>query len=292
MSGQLLALKNSIKSVESTRKITRAMEMISAAKLNRYQDMMSRGKAYAESIEKLLARLSRNETLTVTHPFLEKREEKKIGLVLITSDMGLCGSYNLELVNRAGAFLEECGKPTTLIGIGKFGIRFMKRSGRDCYQTFTELKAAQIESAIAELKKTLEDIYTNGKADAIYAIYSRCLSKSSYEFALEKILPLENPAGDDLDELFQSQVNYIFEPNENVIFKRLVPLYFEARVRQIFLEAFVSEQIARMQAMHLATQNASEMIDRLVIQRNKIRQAAITREIIEVVSGSQALKIK
>jgi F-type H+-transporting ATPase subunit gamma len=266
------------------------MEMISAAKLNRYQDMMAKGQAYADNLAKLLARASRSGKLTVSHPFLEPREVKKTALVLITSDMGLCGSYNLELSHRARSVAGERGPGTVLIGIGKFGVRFLQRSNLSFHRTFSDLKAAGIETFLGELRGVLDELYSSGTVDAIDVLYGRCLSKSSYAYALERLLPLERPEAEASEIPGESHAEYIFEPDENTIFTRLIPLFFEAKVRQIFLESFVSEQIARMQAMHMATENASEMIDRLVIQRNKVRQAAITREIIEVVSGARALK--
>ena len=289
MSGQLRALKQRIRSVENTQKITRAMEMISAAKLHRFQDMMIKGAAYAEGLHHLLKRMSR-EGKSASHPFLEKRDEKKIAVLFLTSDAGLCGSYNFELINRMRDFLKEHPAEKTLLGVGKFGIRAFKGLGYPFLRTWTDTRIGAVENVIGELKESLEKLYAGGGVDAVYVIGSRCLTKSSYAVVTEKLLPFENfeESGDSCPAGHGS--HYLFEPDEAAVFNRLVPLLFEAKVRQIFLEAFVAEQIARMRAMHLATQNATEMISRLVIQRNKIRQAAITKEIIEVVSGSKALK--
>jgi F-type H+-transporting ATPase subunit gamma len=290
MSGQLRTLKQRIRSVENTQKITRAMEMISAAKLHRFQDMMAKGAAYAEGLHHLLKRLSRKEK-QASHPFLEKRAEKKIAVLLLTSDTGLCGSYNLELIHRMRAFLKAHPAEKTLLGIGKFGIRAFKGLGYPFCGTWTDTRIGAVENVIGELTRFLEELYAGGGVDAIYVIGSRCLTKSSYTFVAEKLLPFENFAGsDDPSPAERGGSDYLFEPDEAAVFSRLIPLLFEAKVRQIFLESFVAEQIARMRAMHLATQNASDMISGLVIQRNKIRQAAITKEIIEVVSGSKALK--
>ena len=291
MSGQLRTLKNRIRSVENTKKITKAMEMVAAAKLRRFQTLMVKGKAYADGLENLLKRLSQGENL-IPHPLLEKREEKKTCVVLITSDTGLCGSYNLALIERAKHFLSGL-PPAVLCGVGKMGARALERLGLPCQRTFTNIRTSEIEQTLKDLIAYLQELYLERKVDAIYVVYSHCLSVTSFEEVTEKILPLEKPEGAEKTEKKgpgAASVDYIFEPDPETILKRLIPLFFEARTRQVFLESFVSEQIARMRAMHQATENASEMIDSLVLLRNKVRQAAITKEIIEIVSGSQALK--
>ncbi len=289
MSGQLRTLKKRIRSVESTQKITRAMEMVSAAKLHRFQDMMDKGRAFARGLENLLKRLRQSEKLSATHPFLEAREEKKRGLLLLTSDAGLCGSYNLDLFHSARAFLEKYPNTLTILTVGKFGANLLTRAGYAPARTFVDNRISKIESVIGELRTELNDLYLSGQVDSFYAVYGHFVSKTVYKTAVEKLLPLETIREEE-PGFPGSSVEYLFEPDENTIFKRLIPLFFESKVRQIFLEAFVSEQLARMQAMHLATENATEMIDSLVIQRNKVRQAAITTELTEIVSGSQALK--
>lgn len=294
MSGQLRTLKTRIKSVTNTKKITRAMEMVAASKLRRYQDMMSKGREYAEGIEKLLKRLN-SGTGDFSHPFLEKREEKKIGFLFIASDAGLCGSYNLDLTAKAQQFLETAKEKydaePVICGVGKMAVANLTRLGYTCKQSFKDIRTSQIEETITGLRKFLEDIYLSGEVDSIYVIYSHFVSATSYKEVVEQLLPLERPKA-SAEEAAKNEEGdkYIFEPDQKTILERLIPLFFESRVRQIFLESFVSEQIARMTAMHQATENAKEMIDSLVLLRNKVRQAAITKEIIEIVSGSQAAK--
>ncbi len=289
MSGQLRTLKNRIRSVENTKKITRAMEMVAAAKLRRFQDMMVKARPFTEGLERLLKRVSKAK-VKKSHPFLEPREEKKAALVLMTSDTGLCGSYNSDLANRARTFLNERGKNTALIGVGKSGITALKRRGYTFQSTLTDLRAGRTEQVIQELKSILEKLFLERRVDAIYMVYSPFKTVTSYQAATEKILPFESAALGETPE--SAELDYIFEPSPEVIFEKLIPLFFEAKVRTLFLESMVSEQIARMTAMHQATKNAKEMIDSLVLSRNKARQAAITKEIIEIVSGSRALKIK
>ncbi|OGW80914.1 MAG: ATP synthase F1 subunit gamma [Omnitrophica bacterium GWA2_52_8] len=291
MSGQLRALKNRIRSVESTKKITRAMEMVAAAKLHRYQDLMSKGRAYANGLENLLRRaggcVSESTKEAPPHPFLQQREEKKVGLVLFASDTGLCGSYNTDLIACALRFLETRQEPVLPLGVGKNGIKALRRRGYSVHTAFQDIRISQMEKVLSDLKSLLEKLYLSGEVDAIYVVYNHAVSVVNYKTVTQKLLPLEKPeagTASGTDEV------YIFEPSEKIILDRLIPLFFESKTRQIFLEAFVTEQMARMRAMHQATENASDMIKALVLQRNKARQAAITKEIIEIVSGSQALK--
>lgn len=289
MSGQLRTLRNRIRSVENTKKITRAMEMVAAAKLRRFQDMMNKSRAFTQGLESLLKRVSTGE-FAAMHPFIKPREEKKIAVVVMTSDTGLCGSYNNDLLNLSHSFIKQQANRPVLIGVGKSGITALKNTGCSFLGSFTDIRASRVEEILAELKNTLEKIYLSGEVDAIHVVYSHFKTLTTYKPITEKLLPLERPVVDEKSA--RSAEDYIFEPSPEAVFQKLVPLFFEAKMRMIFLEAIVSEQIARMTAMNQATKNAKEMIDSLVLQRNKARQAAITKELIEIVSGSQALKLK
>ena len=338
--GLLRRLKSRIRSVDNTKKITRAMEMVSAAKLRRFQKLMTEAKPYTHELEAMLVRLVRDQTearsapteLTrrqslpparaeasqqkseknrnYSHPFFEERPEKHLGLVLLTSDSGLCGAYNTELIelvrktiNRHStqtASLASSHSPTQkpsdkssfcLFGVGKMGVSALKKSGYAFERTFTEIKVHQVESTIKTLKADLETAYLQGKVDAVYVIYSHFISATASKAVAEKILPLKRPqTGEHAAGKSKANVPYIYEPTPEFIFEKLIPVFFEAKIRMIFLEAFVSEHMARMNAMHQATKNAREMIDSLTLTRNKVRQAIITKEIIEIVSGSRALK--
>ena len=308
MSGQLRTLRNRIRSVENTKKITRAMEMVAASKLRRFQDMMNKSRAFTQGLESLLKRLS-NGPFAEMHPFIKPREEKKIAVVVMTSDTGLCGSYNNDLLGLSQRFIREQSARPILIGVGKAGITALKHSGGSFLNTFTDIRASRVEEILAELKNTIEKIYLSGEVDAVHVVYSHFKTVTTYKPITEKLLPLERPtplrhSEERSDEESQNQIlrsaqddakndeRYIFEPSPEAVFQKLVPLFFEAKMRMIFLEAIVSEQIARMTAMNQATKNAKEMIESLVLQRNKARQASITKELIEIVSGSQALKLK
>jgi len=302
--GQLRILKSRIRSVENTKKITRAMEMVSAAKLRRFQKMMTEAAPYTASLEQMLINLTRDQgsasertSSSFSHPFLEERKEKNSALVFITSDSGLCGPYNMDLIQIARDFLKEkenegYGSPF-LFGIGKSGISALTRNGYTFNGKYTEIRGHQVEETIKKLKDQLEQRYLNREVDAVYVVYSHFINTATQKPIVEKILPfkqemetMEAVSGPSAS----TAVPYIYEPTPEFIFNKLIPFFFEAKIRILFLEAFVSEHTARMNAMHQATKNAKEMIDSLVLFRNKIRQAIITKEIIEIISGSQALK--
>lgn len=293
MSGKLRELKNRIRSVENTKKITRAMEMVAAAKLRRFQDMVSKARPFIEGLENLLKRLVKSggaDDRDYTHPFLEQRKERQPAVVLITPDTGLCGSYNNDLAELSKRFLASRQETPYLIGVGKSGLTHLKRQHYEVSRAITDLRASRVEAVLEELRQEIETQYLSGKIDSVYVVYGHLKAMSTYEPVVEKILPLEKPQ-EEKDTPKEMLENYIFEPSPAALFQKLIPLYFEAKVRSVFLESLVAEQLARMTAMHQATQNAKEMIESLTLLRNKARQAAITKEIIEIVSGSRALKI-
>lgn len=296
--GQLRILRNRIRSVENTKKITRAMEMVSAAKLRRFQDFMIKARPYTLGLEEMLSRLIEDQSQTETdpadskrysHPFFEEREEKNVLVILISSDAGLCGSYNTDLIELARKFLGAQKVSTKIIGVGKFGVRALRRDGRNFQRTFADVKTAQIEETIKALKADIEKAYLENEADAVYVVSSHYITVTSFKSRVGKLLPLTKPERRAGDEKF-SPVPFIYEPSPEYLFEKLIPVYFESKLRMLYLEALVSEHMARMNAMHQASKNAKEMVDSLVLVRNKIRQAIITKEIIEVVSGSRAQK--
>jgi len=287
MSGQLRALKNRIRGVENTQKITKAMEMVAASKLKRFQKLRDQTAPYTQTLEGILNRILATD-IPLQHPLLETREERETALLVITSDTGLCGSYNQMLTEEAKKFLKSRLKPPLLIGVGKNGINALSRAGHAWHQAFTDTKTAQLESVITQTGSLVETLFMNRKVDAVYVVYSHFTGKSVYRATTEKLLPFHlETSGNKTNE---ASSPYIMEPNRESLFSRLVPLVFAAKTRLIFMEALISEQMARMNAMYQATENAKELIDTLVLLRNKVRQAAITKELIEIVSGSQALK--
>jgi F-type H+-transporting ATPase subunit gamma len=287
MSGQLRALKNRIRGVESTQKITKAMEMVAAAKLKRFQKIREQSTPYVQALEGVLNRLLATD-IPLQHPLLEVREERRTALLVITSDTGLCGSYNQNLIEEAKKFLGTRSETPLLIGVGKHGVNALSRAGHAWHKTFTDIKTAQLESVITQTSSLVEMLFTERKVDAVYAIYAPFTGKSMDRTVTEKLLPFHLETNGDMPG--ETASLYIMEPSREALFTRLVPLVFAAKTRMIFIESLISEQMARMNAMYQATENAKELIDTLVLLRNKVRQAAITKELIEIVSGSKALK--
>ena len=287
MSGQLRALKNRIRGVENTQKITKAMEMVAAAKLKRFQRLSEQSTPYVRALEGILNRLLVTD-IPLQHPLLETREEKDVALLVITSDTGLCGSYNQALIEEAKRFLGKSPKTPLLIGVGKHGVNALSRAGHQWQQAFTDTKTAQLESVITQTSSLIETLFIEKKVDAIYAVYSHFTGRSVFRPVTAKLLPFQ--LGASTSESFETSSSYIMEPSREALFTRLVPLVFEVKVRMIFMESMIAEHTARMHAMNQATENAKELIDTLVLLRNKVRQAAITKELIEIVSGSKALK--
>lgn len=300
--GQLLIIKSRIKSVESTRKITRAMEMVSAAKLRRFQTMFNKARPYTEALGKIISQLMNSDSSGgqqeshCSHPFFEKRKEQKAAVLVITSDTGLCGAHNMFLIDLAKDFLSRPAHQVSfLYGSGKSGINALKRSNFEFANTYSNLKTAQIEPAIKEMRGTLTDLYLRKEVDAVYVVYAHVLSVMSSKPIIERILPLNPPAATDAKKISEGDSKesgdfFIYEPSPKAILESIVPEFFEAQLRMMFLESYVAEHMARMNAMHQATKNAKEMTESLTLVRNKIRQTIITKEIIEIISGSKASK--
>ena len=171
MSGQLRALKNRIRGVENTQKITKAMEMVAASKLKRFQKLREQTTPYVQSLEGVLNRLLQTD-IPLQHPLLEPREEKKTALLVITSDTGLCGSYNQSLIEEAKKFLKKSSETPLLIGAGKSGVNALSRAGYTWHQTFTDIKTSQLESVITETTSLIETLFSEKKVDAVYAVYT------------------------------------------------------------------------------------------------------------------------
>jgi len=303
-----------IRSVENTKKITRAMEMVAAAKLRRFQDFLESSRPYTQRLEALLEGLLAGLPEGYGHPYLEKEKRGQVSdqpsrdlspllrcLVLFTSDTGLCGTYNSLLEEKAKAWVKNNWRnEIKLIFVGKHGAGALVKKGGKPFRLLSDLRVNRIDEIVSDLAKTLEEIYLKGEAGEVHVIYTRLESLARFQPVEERLLPI-SPPGDPSPRLSVSGEKsglrmtgpeYLIEPDPKTVLDRLIPAAFAARVRFIFYHALLTEQIARMNAMRQATKNAKDMIDRLTLLRNKARQAAITKEIIEVVSGSRALKLK
>ncbi len=281
-------IRAKIKSVENTRKITRAMEMVAAAKMRKAQERMRAARPYAEKIRNVAAHLSRANP-EYRHSFLAKRENiGNVGLIVVTSDKGLCGGLNTNIlrltVNRMKEWEGE-GKGIAVCPIGNKGLGFMSRIGAKVKSNLTGLgDTPHIEKLIGAVKVML-DAYSAGEIDAIYLSYNHFINTMRQEPRIEQLLPL---SGGQLGTA-EGSWDYIYEPDAKQVIDELMVRYIESLVYQAVVENMASEQSARMVAMKAASDNAKNVIGELKLVYNKARQAAITREISEIVAGAAAV---
>jgi F-type H+-transporting ATPase subunit gamma len=282
-------IRAKIKSVENTRKITRAMEMVAAAKMRKAQDRMRAARPYAEKIRNVAAHLSRANP-EYKHPFLVKRDSvKNVGIIVITSDKGLCGGLNtnvLRLTVNSMKSWEAEGKGLSVCPIGNKGLGFMNRIGAKVKSNLTGLgDTPHIERLIGAVKVML-DAYVAGEIDAIYLSYNHFINTMKQEPLMEQVLPLTS---EKLETKKEVTWDYIYEPEAKTVVDELLVRYVESLVYSAVTENMASEQSARMVAMKAASDNAKSVIGELKLVYNKARQAAITREISEIVSGAAAV---
>ncbi|HZW25139.1 MAG TPA: F0F1 ATP synthase subunit gamma, partial [Gallionella sp.] len=281
-------IRTKIKSVENTRKITRAMEMVAAAKMRKAQDRMRAARPYAEKIRNVAAHLSRANP-EYKHAFLVKREGiKNVGMIVVTSDKGLCGGLNTNVLRLAIGNMktwEGEGKGITVCPIGNKGFSFMNRMGANVKSHLTGLgDTPHIEKLIGAVKVML-DAYVAGEIDAIYLSYNHFVNTMKQEPVVEQLLPL---SGEQLGTA-EGNWDYIYEPDAKVVIDELLVRYIESLVYQAVVENMASEQSSRMVAMKAASDNAKNVIAELKLVYNKARQAAITKEISEIVGGAAAI---
>ncbi|KAF0205376.1 MAG: F-type H+-transporting ATPase subunit [Gallionellaceae bacterium] len=282
-------IRTKIKSVENTRKITRAMEMVAAAKMRRAQERMRAARPYAEKIRQVTAHLARANP-EYKHPYLAKREQvKNVGIIVITSDKGLCGGLNtnvLRLVTTRMKEFEAAGSGIRVSPIGNKGFSFMGRIGAKIQSHLTGLgDTPHVEDLIGAVKVML-DAYVAGEVDAIYISYNHFVNTMKQEPTFEQLLPL---SGEAMEEGREGQWDYIYEPDAKLIVDELLLRYVESLVYSAVTENQASEQSSRMVAMKAASDNAKTVIGELKLVYNKARQAAITKEISEIVGGAAAV---
>jgi len=284
----LRQVKKRIGSVISTRQITKAMEMVAAAKLRRAQMTIMHVRPFSEKLNQILISLAAAAGGELIHPFFEKREIKRRTLVLITSDRGLCGSFNSNLISRANGWLSD-KKPeeTELLLIGKKGNDFYKRRPWSIVKLFDDWGGNLDHAKARDIVDLLTNRFLSGETDEISLIYTQFLSTTKYRIIETSYLPVERPV---IKEGQAEHLEYIFEPSPEAIFTDLMPRYALTKMVTALADSFASEHGTRMIAMGAATKNAGEMIDTLTLQYNKARQAAITKELLDIVGGAEALK--
>ena len=282
-------IRNKIKSVESTRKITKAMEMVAASKMRKAQDRMRAARPYGDKIRRMAGNLSQALT-EYTHPFLEHRDEvKAVGLITVTSDKGLCGGLNTNLLRLALSRMKEWdseGKKLQVTAVGNRGLGFMMRAGANVVSQVVALgDTPHLERLIGPAKVQL-DAYVNGEIDVLYIAYTRFINTMKQEPIIEQLLPL---SGELVGSNTRNRWDYIYEPDPKTVIDDLLLRYVEAILYQAVAENMASEQSARMVAMKSASDNAQNVIGELKLVYNKARQAAITQELSEIVSGAAAV---
>ncbi|MGE5173804.1 MAG: ATP synthase F1 subunit gamma [Betaproteobacteria bacterium] len=282
-------IKRKITSVKKTQQITKAMKMVAAAKLRRAQDRVIAARPYSRKMLAVIANLA-GRVERAQHPLLAKREPKKVKLVVLTSDRGLCGAYNTNILRKAVEAVRQFkaeGKEVKVNVVGRKGRDFFrKRPAYTLGKVWSDLGMIDYEKA-ADVGKNIVERFSAGETDEVYLLYNEFKSVIQQKVTLEKLLPVEPPAEADP---FMAAVDYLYEPSAESILGSILPKHIEVQVFRAMLESQASEMGARMTAMDSATRNAKDMIERLTLKFNKQRQAAITKEISEIVGGAEALK--
>jgi F-type H+-transporting ATPase subunit gamma len=321
----LKAIRKRIFSVKSTQKITRAMKMVAGARLNRAQQRITDLRPYAIKTQELLGEITRDavsapaagapaveggdstasgEAAAVllygekpAHPLLVKREEKRILLVVLTSDRGLCGAFNTNINKRAEREWHARtaqGQEVKLVVIGRKGRDYFTRRHAPIHEILGGVWDKLSLDTAQEVGTKILAPFNAGEIDAIYLVYNEFKSAMTQRVSVERLLPVAEPtrpevASDGANEVGRTN-EFLFEPNKDVLLERLVPMYVDISVLRALYESMASELGARMTAMDAATKNAKEMVERLTLQYNRARQAAITKELMEIIGGSEALK--
>jgi len=279
----LKTIKNRIRSIENTKKVTAAMEMVSVAKLNRIEKSLFLLRPYVLGLKELMQNLI-NSQPGITHALLEAGPlTEKIALCLITSDSGLCGTYNNNILRLAEEFINTHGREKIkLVCIGRKGFNYFKQKGLEVLNTYIGLNGRYSAETLNEISANLVNIFTLREAAQVYVAYT-CFKTALFQKPLiEKFLNLERPA--------QEEREYILEPDSQTILNEIIPKYISMKLRLIILESFTAEHSARIVAMKTATDNAKELLEDLILFRNKVRQANITQELMEIISSSEALR--
>jgi F-type H+-transporting ATPase subunit gamma len=284
----LKTIRKRIGSVKSTQQITKAMKMVAAAKLRRAQEAATQARPYADKLGTLLRNVGARVGAE-SHPLLAVREnEQRIVLVLVTSDRGLCGGYNTNLIRAAQTFLNEHrDREVRVVFVGRKGNDYFRRRAVEAKERHINLGPGPSFELASDLGARLSAEFAADEVDAVYLLYSSFRSALSQVPTVERLLPVAAVVG---EEASGGGADYIYEPDPAALLDRLIKQYVTTLVHRAFLESVASEHGARMTAMESATSNASEMINRLTLEMNRARQAAITKELMEIVGGAEALK--
>ena len=283
-------IRGKIKSVENTKKITKAMEMVAASKMRKAQERMRAARPYSDKVRNIAANLGKANP-EYTHPFMLVNEAKSVGFIVVTTDKGLCGGLNTNILRAVTGQLKDLqsqGQSAEVVAIGNKGLGFMNRVGAKVVSHVTGLGDTPHLDKLIGPVKVLLDAYTQGRVNAVYVCYTKFINTMKQESVIEQLLPLNAQSLQDNSNKGHDW-DYIYEPDAPAVIDDLLLRYVEAQVYQAVAENMASEQSARMVAMKAATDNAGSVISELKLVYNKTRQAAITKELSEIVAGAAAV---
>ena len=283
-------IKRRINSVKSTQKITRAMKMVAASKLRRAQEAIMRARPYAFDMRHLVNGLALRADST-THPLLRAGSGGKVGVIVVTSDRGLCGGFNANIINGLVAAVRKqfSDRDVEITVVGRKGIELLKRRTFNIRATFIGVHDGSVMREAAHIIDDIVEDFKQGGTDEVYCLYNEFKSAVQQSVTLEKLLPFAPEAPEEGEETPGPALDYLYEPDQEEVFERLLVRHMRIQMHRVLFESAASEHGARMTAMDAATRNAGEVIDRLTLKYNRARQDAITKELIEVVSGAEAL---
>ena len=287
----LQALRRKIGAVKNTQKITKAMKMVAAAKLKRAQDRILAARPYGHKMREVIADLSLRVN-RAAHPLLQKRAARNIEVLVVTSDRGLCGAFNANILRRAGEFLRESearGVKVTVSFVGRKGREFFRRRHWPIRQQWLGVFDRLTYEHGLDIGQDLIEQFTKGTFDELHVIYNEFKSAIQQRVIVEKLFPVDALEG-TAETRATSGGSYEYEPDEDELLAALLPKHFQTQAFRVLLESSAAEQGARMAAMDGATRNAGELIKKLTLYYNKTRQAAITKELMDIVGGAEALK--
>jgi F-type H+-transporting ATPase subunit gamma len=286
----LQSLRRKIGSVKNTQKITKAMKMVASAKLKRAQGRILAFRPYGLKMRGVVGSLSRRVNRDL-HPLLQKRPAKIVRLVVVTSDRGLCGAFNTNIIRRALEFIRDCearGLKVEIGLVGRKGRDFFRRRNWKMHEPFIDVFERLTYEHGIEIGQAASDQYTSGMFDEAHVIYNEFKSAMQQRVIVEQLFPIES--FDDSGSSEEAVGTYLYEPDESELLDALLIKHLHAQVFRILLESSAAEQAARMSAMDGATRNAGELIKKLTLYYNKTRQAAITKELMDIVGGAEALR--
>jgi F-type H+-transporting ATPase subunit gamma len=285
----LLDFRRRIRSVKNTQQITRAMKFVAAARLRRAQEAALAARPYAKELLRVL-RSTISRIAEPQHPLLARRNEERVLALVLTGERGLAGAFNTNLLRRANEFFRSNrDRHLSVVSVGKKGRDALRKAGFNLVAEFINVLARVEFATVREIANLVTDLYAKGEIDSVYVIFSEFKTVMSANLVVDKLLPVDpDRVRESQEEPSSANVDYLYEQPAEQLLDRLLPRYVESQVQRAMLESSAAEHAARMTAMESATKNAGDVIDALTLHMNKVRQAAITKEIIEIVSGASS----